>query len=211
MIRSLKKLKIWSSRRKKKKKKHFICSSYSPPPPPTRPAPLPPLTHCCSCSAATPSAPPLPAWLDFEPNHITDSGSKDEIYYRESISETASLYPPSALHSLWRSIRAWGRHTSRQILWNLWMRSQRWDHSDPLLLSLLSNSWQILVLILVNPFPSVGIAWPGHWWCYWFWGNILIMFRGKSHPVCESNPGTLFLYSLLLVYITVKYFYCFVF
>ncbi|KAF9617661.1 hypothetical protein IFM89_037804 [Coptis chinensis] len=107
MIRSLKKLKIWSRRKKKKKISH--AHSYTSPP--TRPAPPPPI-HCCSCSFAQPSAPPLPSWLDFEQSHIANTAfgmfgdsslgqpiSEDHIVHEEIVSEITPLCPSFPISS----------------------------------------------------------------------------------------------------------------
>lgn len=78
MIRTLKKLKIWSRMKKKKRKTHALHqTNYS--------------CHCCSCSTChpQPTAPPLPPWADFEQS-------------REAVSHSFTkpgVFPQSIAHS----------------------------------------------------------------------------------------------------------------
>ncbi|KAG9455967.1 hypothetical protein H6P81_000475 [Aristolochia fimbriata] len=84
MIKALKKLKTWS--RKKKRRRSSIVH--------------PPLhSHCCcSCSSTPqPSAPPLPSWLDYEPQQETVSVSVPSHLFRSS-TESGFSYASAQPH-----------------------------------------------------------------------------------------------------------------
>ncbi|KAK9101696.1 hypothetical protein Sjap_018950 [Stephania japonica] len=75
MIKSLKKLKIWARKNKRQKKTQVLLDSVTGHPHIT--------THCCSCSLAQPSAPPLPPWLDEQTYYAATSATASSRVFDE--------------------------------------------------------------------------------------------------------------------------------